>query len=242
MDQPETTTNRSQCHHTYTKGPRAGQRCTTRVRAATIDGSDHDTPLCSKHVRPTCSICLDVIMAGTSVTTRCKHVFHRQCLACVNGNACPNCRGPLRRVQESVTNPFEFNNYINVPLEVRVLRPAVDMFREANGATTTTTTGTVLTELNPPSVPQPPPGTVMFVASFRQGDDDPDTQSDTDGSSDSDDEREATRPRDAQQGDDDRAPTYLQHHEYIRYLEDIRYLIGAVGGRERLISMLLDYV
>ena len=240
MDQPETDNRRQQCHHTYTKGPRAGQRCTTRVRAATIDGSDHDTPLCSKHVRPTCSICLDVIMAGTSVTTRCKHVFHRECLARVNGNACPNCRGPLRRVQESVPDPFEFNG-INVPLEIRILRPAVDMVREANGATTTTTTtttGTVLTELNLPSVPQPPPGTVMFVASFQRGED-PDTQSDTDGSSDSDDEREAARPREGPQGDDDRAPTYLPPHEAFH--EDLRYLIGAVGGRERLISILLDY-
>lgn len=199
------------CAHVFTKGPRAGQRCKTRVRRP---GEADETPMCALHARPTCSICLDLVLAGTGVTTRCKHVFHRECLARVQADACPNCRAPLgtrrRRVQQA---PDE--HPLLVPLQVRVMHPAVVEMAltnaEAAARATTTTTTTA----------GPPPGAMMFVATLNGGDTEPDDGS----SSDDEDRREVV--------------TFRPPHEAFH--EDLHYLIGAVGGRERLISILLDF-
>ena len=103
-----------------------------------------------------------------------------------------------------------------VPLQVRVMHPAVVEMALTNAeaaarATTTTTTTTTTTA-------GPPPGAMMFVATLNGGDTEPDDGS----SSDDEDRREVV--------------TFRPPHEAFH--EDLHYLIGAVGGRERLISIL----
>lgn len=53
---------------------------------------------------PECSICLNKILPNVKVTLKCKHEFHKLCLARWAGNpknerdknkGCPLCRGPL---------------------------------------------------------------------------------------------------------------------------------------------------
>jgi hypothetical protein len=45
----------------------------------------------------TCPICLDPIV-DDKMTTRCKHSFHKQCIAKWHRNTCPVCREPMDHV------------------------------------------------------------------------------------------------------------------------------------------------
>ena len=103
MNNQSYTTQGSKCIHSFTKGPRIGQQCTTRVNINR--NNESSTPLCAKHARPTCSICLETVLQNTGVVTRCKHVFHTTCLEQVTNNSCPNCRAHL--VSSKVVQPAE---------------------------------------------------------------------------------------------------------------------------------------
>lgn len=191
MNNPSSIGQRAQCIHRFTKGPRMGQQCTTLVNR----NNEPSTPLCAKHKRPTCTICLDTVLQGTGVVTRCKHVFHTTCLEQINNNSCPNCRAPL------------------VP-------------------------GMVVPTDAPTTLLSRPTGVVMIVAHFS------DTESGSSSSDDNQDDQD-----DDDDDDDDPAnridvnqntttPTRIPHEIFH---EDIALIMHAVGGRERLIDILLEY-
>lgn len=163
-------------------------------------------------------------MVGTGVTTPCGHVFHNTCLTRVNGNACPNCRAPLGRAASNHGEHEAPGQYFQIPLEIRVIQPAVEDMAGTGITPTVEITNINTGVMTIPQQRPSAPGRMMFVATLNGGDTDT-----------SDDEGEAPRLRRRDPAAD---PDPMIHEGFI---DDVERVIEAAGGRERLISILLDF-